>query len=135
MGRRGVLFLLTLLLASTASWADEVAGANKILCTAMQATRCSMEEECRTGPPWNWNIPRFIEIDFEKRQLATTAASREDRVTPFKNLEREDGIIYLQGVEGGRAFSFVIDEATGALAVAVATKGGTTSVLGFCTPR
>jgi hypothetical protein len=135
MRRKGSWFVFALLLASTASLADDVVGADRILCTAMQATRCSMEEECRTGPPWNWNIPRFIEIDFKKQQLSTTAASRENRVTPFKNLEREDGMIYLQGVEGGRAFSFAIEEATGALAVAVATKGRATSVLGFCTPR
>jgi len=41
----------------------------------------------------------------------------------------------LQGVEGGRAFSFVISEATGSLSVAVATKDGATTVIGACTPR
>jgi hypothetical protein len=94
-----------------------------------------MDDDCWTGPPWTWNIPQFIEIDFKTKQLSTTAASHENRVTPIKNLEREDGMIYLQGVEGGRAFSFAIDEATGDLTVAVAMRGGTTSVLGSCTPR
>lgn len=135
MRKQGMLFVLTLLLASTALPAEDVAGADRILCTAVQATRCSMNDDCWTGQPWNWNIPQFIEIDFKKKELSTTAASHENRVTPIKNLERKDGIIYLQGVEGGRAFSFVIVEATGSLAVAVATEGGTTSVLGACTPR
>jgi len=130
-----VIILFIVLLVSPMSWADEVASAEKILCTAIQATRCSMDDECSTGPPWTLNIPQFIEIDLKKKQLATTAASGENRVTPFKNLERVEGVMYLQGVEGGRAFSFVIDEATGSLSVAVATKTGTTTVLGACTPR
>jgi hypothetical protein len=116
-------------------WADNVTGSAKILCTAVQAARCSVGEECRSAPPREWNIPQFIEVDFTKKQLATTEASGQNRVTPIKNLERHDGVIYLQGVEGGRAFSFVIVEATGSLAVAVAHEGGTTSVLGACTPR
>jgi hypothetical protein len=135
MSRPGKLLVVAVVLVSTAAWADDVTGSDRILCTAIQATRCSMDEDCRTAPPWNWNIPQFIEIDFTEKRLATTAASGQNRATPFKNLEREDGIIYLQGVEGGRAFSFVIAESTGSLSVAVATEGGTTSVLGACTPR
>jgi hypothetical protein len=135
MSTRNTLLILVLLLASATVSADDLTGADKLLCTSVQAARCSLDEDCWTGQPWTWNIPQFIEIDFAKKQLGTTEASGENRVTPIKNLERKDGVIYLQGVEGGRAFSFVIVEATGSLAVAVATEGGTTSVLGACTPR
>jgi hypothetical protein len=135
MNRQGKWLILALLLASTTLTADDLAGADKVLCTAVQATRCSVDDECWSGAPWNWNIPQFIEVDLKKKQLATTAASGENRVTPIKNLERTEGVLYLQGVEGGRAFSFVIDEVTGSLSVAVATQAGTTMVLGACTPR
>ena len=80
-------------------------------------------------------MPQFIEVDLKTKQLAATAASGENRVTPIGNVAREGGVIYLQGVEGGRAFSFAIDEATGSLSVAVATKDGATTVIGACTPR
>ena len=137
MSGRGKLLVLALLLAtaSATAWADDLTGADKLLCTAMQATRCSVDDDCWTGPPWSWNIPQFIEIDLKKKQLSTTEASGEARVTPIKNLMREHGVIYIQGIEGGRAFSFVIDEMTGSLSVAVAVKGGTTAVFGACTPR
>jgi len=118
MNKQGKWLAVALLMASTTLMADDLAGADKILCTAVQATRCPAEEECRTGAPWNWNIPQFIEVDLKKQQLATTVASGENRATPIKNLEREEGLLYLQGVEGGRAFSFVIDEATGSCAEA-----------------
>lgn len=133
-GRCG-LFVLVLLAACSAAAADDVTGAEKILCTAVQAARCTVADDCWTAPPWEWNIPQFIEIDLGKKLLATTEASGENRTTPIKNLERHEGVIYLQGVEGGRAFSFVIVEATGSLSVAVATEGATTSVLGACTTR
>jgi hypothetical protein len=135
MSGRINLIVLALLLVSTAALADDLTGADKLLCTSIQATRCSMEDECASGPPWNWNIPQFIEVDLKKRQLNTTAASGENRVTPVKTVEREDGWIYLQGIEGGRAFSFVIAEDSGDLTVAVATAAGTTAVFGACTPR
>jgi len=126
-----------LLLASVSALAvaDDLTGADKVLCTAIEATRCSVDDECWTGLPSSFNIPQFIEIDFKEKQVATTAASGENRATPFKNLERKDGVTYLQGVEGGRAFSFVIHDATGSLSVAVATELGATLIFGACTPR
>jgi hypothetical protein len=66
--------------------------------------------------------------------MATTKASGEDRSTPIRTLERENGLIYIQGIEGGRAFSFVISESTGLLSVAVARDGKAVSVFGACTP-
>jgi hypothetical protein len=48
-------------------------------------------------------------------------------------LLRDNQEIVLQGVEAGRAFSFVIDEATGLLTVAVASDGMSVSVYGACT--
>jgi hypothetical protein len=41
----------------------------------------------------------------------------------------------LQGYENGRAFSFMIDEATGDVTAAVARETVAVSVFGACTPR
>jgi len=61
------LLVLALLLAPTAASADDLTGSDKILCTAIQATRCSMNGDCWSAPPWEWNIPQFVEIDFVVR--------------------------------------------------------------------
>jgi len=119
---------------ATPSAADDLTGTDKFLCTAMQATRCSPDAACTSGPPWNWNIPQFIEIDLGAKQLRTTKASGENRSTPTKNHERANGAVALQGIEGRLAFSFVIVQSTGEMAVAVATPDFTTSVFGACTP-
>ena len=115
------------------AWADNLKGADRFLCASVLATRCT-EEDCETAPPWSWNIPEFIEVDLRARTMSTTRASGEARATPVKHLERESGLIVLQGTEAGRAFSFVITEETGALSAAVAREGITVGVFGSCTP-
>jgi hypothetical protein len=114
--------------------ADDLTGADLILCSSSQATACSAEGGCESAPPQTWNIPLFIEIDLTAKTLGTTEASGENRTTPIKNLERNEGRIVLQGYERGRAFSFVIDEPSGLATVAVARDGLTVSVFGACTP-
>ena len=126
--------LILLAFAAAPAFADDLTGQKAILCTAVQATDCHPDRPCETTAPWNLNIPQFIEINFDEKKLSTTKASGEDRSTPIRSLLREDGQIFLQGVEGGRAFSFVITEATGMASIAVAREDVTVSVFGVCTP-
>ena len=124
---------LAALLAVWPLYADELTGADAILCSAVAATQCSADGECSSGPPWNWKIPQFLEIDLKKNVIRTTQASGENRSTPIKNTERSDGKIFLQGVEQGRAFSFVISEQTGMASAAIAADGITVTVFAACT--
>ena len=114
--------------------ADDLTGADNLLCTAVEVNICFETGECDDGPPWNFNIPQFIEIDLEDRTLSTTQASGENRSTPIKHLQRADGIIVIQGFENERAFSFLIGEESGILTVAVARDGIGVTVFGACTP-
>ncbi len=95
---------------------------------------CTSDEECESGPPWAWNIPQFIEVDLEAKVLSTTEASGEERTSPADVLRREDGVIFIQGMELGRAFSIVISEDIGSMSGAIAADELTVSVFGACTP-
>jgi hypothetical protein len=114
--------------------AEEVTGANRLLCAAVEAIVCGSGAECFAGPPWDWDIPEFVEIDLKAKTLSTTKAAPRLRTTPILHLERTQGLIVLQGVEAGRAFSFVVEENTGQLSAAVARDGITVTVFGSCTP-
>ena len=114
--------------------ADDVTGAERLLCTAVTVIGCMDDGECASGPPWSLNIPQFIEIDLKEKTLNTTQASGQNRSTPIKNLERGGGMIVLQGYEMERAFSFLIVEKTGLLSIAVARDGVGVVVFGACTP-
>jgi hypothetical protein len=115
-------------------WADDLTGATRLLCASVQATVCSEDGECTIDLPWNVNIPAFIEVDLAAERLSTTTASGLNRTTSIEHLDHRDGTIVLQGYEMGRAFSWIINEATGQVTVAVAREGAAISVFGSCTP-
>ena len=127
-----VIAVLVASLTPAAS-ADDVTGADRLLCASLEATRCYFDE-CSSGDPVVWNIPQFVVIDLVEKRIKTTAASGEHRATPIATLVREDGLIVIQGLEGGRAFSFVIHEASGELDAAVASAEASTAVFAVCTP-
>ena len=133
--RHTAIALTALLIATLAPnlRADDLGGADRLLCATIEAARCS-PDGCTTDDPARWNIPQFVEIDLVNKRLLTTAASGENRVTPITTLVREDGRIFIQGIEGGRAFSFVIDEASGELIAATATSSTAGAVFAACTP-
>jgi hypothetical protein len=135
MGRAKIFILILLLaLVGGAVSADDLTGASRLLCAAVQATACVEDGECGIDLPWNLNIPDFIEVDLEAKRLSTTAASGENRATAIEHLTRQDGLIVFHGLELGRAFSWVISEETGRATVAVATDGASVAVFGACTP-
>src|SRR5215510_12176911 len=76
--------------------ADDLTGADQLLCTAVQATTCTDDGDCAQDLPWNLNVPQFIEVDLKAKRLSTTRASGENRSTPIEYLKRENGEIVLQ---------------------------------------
>ena len=121
------------LLAGVA-WSDDLTGENEFLCAAATVIVCLDDGECASAAPWELNFPQFINVDLKKNSLSTTKASGNSRVTIVDNKKRADGRIYLQGIDRGRAYTFVIDEETGFLTVVVARDDLTVSVFGACTP-
>jgi hypothetical protein len=131
---RFLLIVVALLLVPVLTRADDLSKQELLLCTAVTAMHCHEDGDCVVDVPWNLNIPQFLQVNLKDKTLSSTKASGENRATPIKNFAREGGVIYLQGLEGGRAFSFVINEESGLMAVGVATDGKVVSVFGACTP-
>lgn len=115
--------------------ADDVTGKDPILCAVVEVNFCTTVDSCEQGPPWYWNVPDFLEIDFGGKEIRTTAASGQNRRTPIRSLTREEGGIVLQGLENGRAFSLFVTEKTGELTFSVAAPGQGGVAFGTCTPK
>jgi len=113
--------------------ADSLEGVDEIVCAAAQVQICIENDTCYSATPFELDIPDFVVIDISKKTVSTTKASNLNRATKFKSVQKADGLIYLQGIEGGRAFSFVIHEASGRMTVAVSRDGMSVSVFGACT--
>lgn len=118
---------------SGAVLAENLEGVDRMICSAGQAKICFETGECYGASPWELNMPEFVVIDLKKKSISTTRASGSERSTTFSAIEQKDEMIYLQGIEGGRAFSFVIDEITGILTASIARDGISVSVFGTCT--
>jgi hypothetical protein len=121
------------LLASGAALADNLEGADRLLCAPLQIMICVEEADCYPAHNEELGVPDFFIIDLKSKKLQTTKASGPVRTTAFSSMSRNGGQIFLQGVENGRAFGFVINEGTGSLTVAVSRDGVAVAAFGNCT--
>ena len=126
--------VLVAALSSTAVLADNVTGADKLLCSTLRAVECWQDDDCAEVPPADLNIPQFVQVDLDGKELRTTKASGENRATPIRIVERDGGKIVVQGYEKGRAFSLVIQEETGRATFASAADARGLVVFAACTP-
>lgn len=129
----GVAALWVVLLPVTAR-ADDLTGADKLICAAINATECYADGSCTQGEPETWNIPRFIRVDLAGQTLSTTRASGEQRSTPLANLTEDDGRIFAQGSQTGRAVSMVINRFSGIASAGIVLDGHVLTVFAHCTP-
>ena len=113
--------------------ADDLTGASRFLCSAVSVGRCD-DGGCEDDSPDGANIPQFVTVDLNAKLLSTTPSSGENRSTAIESLRREGGLIVLQGLQNGRAFSFVIGEKTGRASIAIAREELVLSVFAACTP-
>lgn len=130
--RNTLLAVLGLVAGATAS-AEDLTGAERFLCSAATAMLCVETAECFTVTPWEADIPQFVVVDVKRGVISTTRASAQRRSTPIRNVHRDADRVFLQGAQAGRAFSFVIEEVTGLMTVAVLRDGVTVNVFGACT--
>ena len=121
------------LAAAGIACADDITGVDDLICASAQVQICIEFDTCYAASAEELGIPDFILIDTDEQTISTTPASGENRSSSFTAYVREEGLIYLQGIEGARAFSFVIDEATGSLTASIARDGISVNVFGACT--
>ena len=130
---RRLTVALAAILAGGLVQADNLEGVNEMICAAAQVQICIEGDSCYVATPMELNVPDFVVIDLKKKTISTTKASNQNRSTAFTSVIKRDGLIYLQGVEGERAFSFVIEETSGRMTVAVSRDGLAVNVFGACT--
>lgn len=127
------LLLIASLLVAAPVASDDVTGSEKLLCSASRIVACFEAGDCAELMAEDIDVPQFVVVDTRAKKLATTKASGQNRSTPIRDIHRSDELLFFQGVEQGRAFSFVVHEPSGHLTVAVSRDGLSVSVFGSCT--
>jgi len=130
--KRSIIFALCLAVAP-AVLAENVRGVDRMVCSTAQAHVCVETEPCFASIAWELSIPDFVVIDLEAGRVSTTPSSAQKRSTDLNRIERSNGLVFIQGIENERAFSFVINEDTGRISATVARDGFSVTVFGACT--
>ncbi len=108
-------------------------GSEPLLCAVIEVAECDVESGCRKGTVESMDIPQFIRIDFEKNRISGKVEAGRKKESEIKNLERVDGKLIMQGVEGGRGWSMVISENTGKMSATASEDQFGFVVFGACT--
>jgi hypothetical protein len=130
---RHLIGLAALCVSGTVA-ADNVTGSDSLLCHALSAARCEVDGNCSQRQPWELNLPDFLKLDLKAKRATTTEASGFLRETTIRTVERGNGNIVLQGVQGERAFSWLIAESSGEGTLTVSSPVAGLTVFTVCTP-
>jgi hypothetical protein len=109
-------------------------GSVPLLCAVIEVFDCQAGGDCQRGTAESVNLPQFVKVNFVEKTLSTSEQGERKSVTPITHAERVDGNMILQGVEGSRAWSMVIDKETGKISATVSDHQVGFVVFGACIP-
>lgn len=89
--------------------------------------------DCADGDAEDVRAPRFVRLDVQGKKIEILEAGGEGEVTTVDRVVRSEGRLILQGVEGGRGWSFLVSEETGETTLSVSDDGGAFVTFGACT--
>ena len=116
-----ILLCMSLGLAiSSAAAAADFDGSRNLLCVPTDATQCTGAGDCERVAVEEINIPRFLNVEFKKKQLRGTVLGGEEETTKIQNIQHVNDRTVLQGAENGRGWSMTIDQNTGDMTAAIA---------------
>jgi len=129
------LAVLLLVAPLGVSFASDFDGSQPLRCVPTDATECSGAGMCERVTVEEINIPRWVYVDFKKKQLSGTDTDGENETTAIENVRTVEGQTILQGAENGRGWSMVIDHVTGDMSAAIAGDETGFVLFGVCQKR
>ena len=131
------LILGAALAAPLGAGAANFDGVAPVLCATLGAVQCVKEPGtphiCARGDAQALSLPQFIRIDFAKKHITATREAGVDKSSTFGDVARGNGHLILQGVDGGRAWSLVMEENTGVMTGSAIGDEEGMMIYGACT--
>ena len=131
----GSLAVLVLLMAVPAVLAADFDGSRPLLMAVIDIIECHPGGACENVTPQEARLPRFLEIDFDKKEISEVGDAQDERRTAIQNITQGEGVLILQGAQNGRGWSLTITEASGDAVATVADPVSGFVIFGACTPR
>jgi hypothetical protein len=113
--------------------ADDLTGSQSFICTGWHAVTCNTEGVCDNTEAWKLNMPDFLRVDLRGKELFTPEGSDQPRASPIESIAREDNILYLNGRQGARGWSWIVNEASGEGTLALVSENSSVTIFTACT--
>ncbi len=108
-------------------------GSSPLLCVPIEVMDCEAGEGCIQTTAEDVNIPQFIRVDFDKKMASGTLENGMDREVGIERMERENGMIVIQGGQQGRGWTATIGEETGKMTLTASGDRFGFIIFGACT--
>jgi hypothetical protein len=126
----GAAMSAAVIMTPAAVRAADFDGSKPLICATVETHECDIGESCKRGLAASVGAPQFMRIDFAKQVIAGPK-----RTTPFKNIEKDDKQVVLQGTELGLGWTIAIDAASGEFSAAMVNRETAVMLFGACTPQ
>ena len=122
--------------------AGDFDGSTSLIFASQEVYECSLENGCKEIESADINLPSFLIIKFSKKEISATPESGRKAITKIERIERNDGILYVQGAEDGfkgeedgLGWTLAIEEDSGKGVLTGAMPGSAFVIFGVCTPQ
>jgi hypothetical protein len=126
--------LLIICISPVQASAGDFDGSKNLLFASIQVFECEADAKCDQVTAEEVGFVQFLKINFKKKEITGTRKNGMAVTSKIKNVESSEGMLMLQGVEYGRAWSLAITQATGNATMSAAGDRESFVVFGACIP-
>ena len=115
--------------------AAATAATGSYMCAFTDVYECETVTGCQRASLDAVNIPEFIVIDLDKKQLTGASMADTNRTEDIEGMTSTDKLVFLHGTQDEETWNATITLETGSLAGGITSGQSSFSVFGNCTPK
>ena len=115
--------------------AAATAATGSYMCAFTDVYECETVTGCQRASLDAVNIPEFIVIDLDKKQLTGASMADINRTEDIEGMTSTDKLVFLHGTQDEETWNATITLETGSLAGGITSGQSSFSVFGNCTPK
>jgi hypothetical protein len=131
-----ILVCAVSLIASTCLLpAAAIAATGSYMCAFTDVYECETVTGCQRASLHAINIPEFIVLDLDKKQLTGAAIGDTHRTEDIEGMASTDKLIFIHGTQDEETWNATITLETGALAGGITSGSSSFAIFGNCTSK
>lgn len=124
------LFASACLLPAAAS-----AATGSYICAFSDVYECETVAGCKRAHLHDINVPEFIVIDLDKKQLTGAAIGHTNRTEDIEGISSTDKLVFIHGTQDEESWNATITLETGEMAGGITSGTSSFALFGNCTTK